>query len=92
MLKRSPTIGAVAASISVGGCVGVGRRRRPTLLCVEDPGRRRVRRRSAPSSSARSSRGADWAAAQTGWVCRFRSAHRAASADDGPEDHSSRVG
>ena len=44
MLKRLLMIGAVAASISVGGCVGVGAAL-AGLPCVEGPGRRRVPRR-----------------------------------------------
>ena len=80
MLKRLLMIGAVAASIIVGGCVDVGAASADPAVCG-GPGRRRVRRRSVPSSSARWSRGGPGRRA-TGWVCRFRSVHRAASADD----------
>ena len=64
MLKRLLMIGAVAASISVGGCVGVGAAWADTAVW-EGPGRRRVRRRSVPSSSA-NGRMADLDAVQLG--------------------------
>jgi hypothetical protein len=51
----------------------------PSMLTSRGPNSRRPLRRSVPSSSARWSRGGPGRRA-TGWVCRFRSVHQAASA------------